>query len=133
MISAEIESSGLDYSTVAGHNQVEISVSDDYSEMFSTLARCNVVNVDAVNQALEQTFIGYYGKEANRQASWTLFKANIKSGRTIFGILMTAVFIMYFAVIISMYDLKAPRLLSKCSRCFLKPSLLAWPRLEQHS
>lgn len=61
----EIESSGLDY-TVAGHNQVEISVSDDYSEMFSTLARCNVVNVDVVNQALEQTFIGYYGKEANR-------------------------------------------------------------------
>ncbi len=60
----QIRVSGLEYA-MAGHNQVEIFVGDDYSKFLSTLAHCNVINLDVPNQTLEQAFIKYYGKEEN--------------------------------------------------------------------
>ncbi|MTI94436.1 MAG: ABC transporter ATP-binding protein [Firmicutes bacterium] len=59
-----IEASGLEFRLV-DDNRVEIFVSDDYSEMLSTLAACKVTSLDAAAQTLEQIFIRYYGKEAS--------------------------------------------------------------------
>ncbi len=57
--------------------------------------------------------------------SWTLFKANIKSTRTIW-ILMTAVFIMYFAIIISMYDPESTQALIQMLEMFPEALLKAF-------
>lgn len=61
----KIKASGLKY-VAAGPNRMEIFIGDDYSKLLSTLARCNVTNLDVPNQTLEQTFIRYYGKEENQ-------------------------------------------------------------------
>lgn len=59
----KIEASGLDY-RIIDDNRVEIFISNNYGQMLSTLAACNVTSLDAAAQTLEQIFIGYYGKEA---------------------------------------------------------------------
>ncbi len=57
--------------------------------------------------------------------SWTLFKANIKSARTIW-ILMTAVFILYFVTILSMYDPENTQALEQMLEMFPEALLKAF-------
>lgn len=58
-----IKFSGLEYK-LQDDNRVEIYISNDYSQMLSVLASCQVTSLDAAAQTLEQIFIRYYGKEA---------------------------------------------------------------------
>ncbi len=60
----KIKASGLEYK-VNGNNRIEIFVSTDYKKLFSTLAECDIKSFEATAQTLEQTFIGFYGKEGN--------------------------------------------------------------------
>lgn len=57
-----IKASGLDYKLL-DERRVEIFISDDYKQMLSTLAACDVTSLDASAQSLEQIFIRYYGQE----------------------------------------------------------------------
>ncbi|MGI6359128.1 MAG: ABC transporter ATP-binding protein [Bacillota bacterium] len=57
----KIKSSGLEHQQLDEH-RVEIFISNDYHKMLTTLAGCQVTSLDAPAQALEQTFIRFYGK-----------------------------------------------------------------------
>ncbi|HSR04016.1 MAG TPA: ABC transporter ATP-binding protein [Proteiniclasticum sp.] len=59
----KIKASGLKFNLIGDH-RVEIFISNNYDELFSTLAKCKVTGFDSVEQTLEQIFISYYGKEA---------------------------------------------------------------------
>lgn len=58
----KIKESGLEFKIIDS-NRVEISISEDYANMFQTLSKCNVTSFAAPNQSLEQIFIRFYGKE----------------------------------------------------------------------
>jgi len=59
----KIKASGLKFNLIGDH-RVEIFISNNYDELFSTLAKCKVTGFDSAVQSLEQIFISYYGKEA---------------------------------------------------------------------
>ncbi len=42
---------------------VELSISGDYTKMFSVLSRCHVVSFEARSQRIEEMFIKYYGED----------------------------------------------------------------------
>lgn len=42
---------------------VELSISGDYTKMFSVLSRCHVVSFEARSQGIEEMFIKYYGED----------------------------------------------------------------------
>ena len=56
-----IKASELEVVKISG-NQLEIAVSSNYQTFNKTLASCNVLSMDVLNQSLEQIFMKYYGK-----------------------------------------------------------------------
>ncbi len=48
---------------VLNENKVEISVGENYREMFKLLAECNVTGLESRHQSLEDVFMKYYGED----------------------------------------------------------------------
>lgn len=57
----KLRASGLEHSPT-GPRQAQIWVRNEYDRMLNTLASCTVLDIKAPDDALEQHFIGYYGK-----------------------------------------------------------------------
>ncbi len=58
----QIRLSGLPHQ-VLSNGHIELTITGDYNLMLTTLAKCNVQNLETATQTLEQIFIDYYGKE----------------------------------------------------------------------
>ena len=58
----KITSSDLE-AIVLNENKVEISVGENYREMFKLLAECNVTGLESRHQSLEDVFMKYYGED----------------------------------------------------------------------
>ncbi len=60
-----LQNSNLEISRITG-NQVEIIISSNYDEFIRVLTKCSVKGLDVLNQNLEQAFMKYYGREAEK-------------------------------------------------------------------
>lgn len=58
----KITSSDLE-AIVLNENKVEISVGENYREMFNLLAACNVTGLESKHPSLEDVFMKYYGED----------------------------------------------------------------------
>lgn len=54
--------SNLKYNIV-GDMKIEVLITNELNKFLSILSKCNVLNLDASEQSLEQIFIKYYGKD----------------------------------------------------------------------